>query len=185
MRWQTPDPLGFEDGLNLYAFFHNNPLRYQDHDGQVAIAIPFLIGVFGEGLTISVPTLYAIGGPIVGGALAWAVHRIDVWNDDDTRYLNEKTDENIDKNKDKTKPPYNGESLGEDPSVCPQEGFEWRGPGKPGSKQGGYFNPKTRERLRPDFHTPGHKPHWDYETSKPGGGKIEARLNTDGTWEWK
>jgi len=27
-RWLTPDPLGFEDGLNLYAYVHNNPMIY-------------------------------------------------------------------------------------------------------------------------------------------------------------
>lgn len=33
MRWQTADPLGFEDGLNLYAYVHNNPFYYKDPDG--------------------------------------------------------------------------------------------------------------------------------------------------------
>lgn len=30
-------------------------------------------------------------------------------------------------------------------------------------KMGGYWNEETKESLRPDFHTPGHKPHWDYK----------------------
>ena len=29
-RWLTPDPAGFTDGLNLYAFVKNNPLTYVD-----------------------------------------------------------------------------------------------------------------------------------------------------------
>ena len=29
-RWLTPDPLGFTDGPNLYAYVHNNPLIYVD-----------------------------------------------------------------------------------------------------------------------------------------------------------
>ena len=29
-RWLTPDPLGFEDGLNLYAYVHNKPMIYVD-----------------------------------------------------------------------------------------------------------------------------------------------------------
>ena len=36
-RWLTPDPIGFADGMNLYVFNHNNPLRYIDgatFDGQ-------------------------------------------------------------------------------------------------------------------------------------------------------
>ena len=29
-RWTTPDPLGFVDGPNLYAYVHNNPLTHFD-----------------------------------------------------------------------------------------------------------------------------------------------------------
>jgi RHS repeat-associated protein len=36
MRWQTADPLGFEDGLNLYTYVHNHPFYYKDPDGQFA-----------------------------------------------------------------------------------------------------------------------------------------------------
>ncbi|HRD56232.1 MAG TPA: RHS repeat-associated core domain-containing protein [Parachlamydiaceae bacterium] len=32
-RWLTPDPLGFADGPNLYAYVHNNPLIYVDPYG--------------------------------------------------------------------------------------------------------------------------------------------------------
>ena len=32
-RWMTPDPIGFEDGLNLYAYVHNNPLSISDPYG--------------------------------------------------------------------------------------------------------------------------------------------------------
>jgi RHS repeat-associated protein len=32
-RWTSPDPLGFEDGPNLYAYVHNNPFRYFDRLG--------------------------------------------------------------------------------------------------------------------------------------------------------
>ncbi|MFZ0564652.1 MAG: hypothetical protein WAM28_00420 [Chlamydiales bacterium] len=43
-----------------------------------------------------------------------------------------------------------------------------------------WYNPNTDESLHPDFNNPSHKPHWDYK-----GPEGEARLNTDGTWEWK
>ncbi|MHC8345723.1 RHS repeat-associated core domain-containing protein [Pseudomonas sp. RT6P73] len=33
-RWVSADPAGDVDGLNLYAFVKNNPLRYVDSDGQ-------------------------------------------------------------------------------------------------------------------------------------------------------
>ena len=32
-RWLTPDPKGFTDGPNLYAFVQSNPLLYVDHYG--------------------------------------------------------------------------------------------------------------------------------------------------------
>ena len=35
-RWTTPDPIGFGDGLNLYAFVKNNPLTHLDLYGLSA-----------------------------------------------------------------------------------------------------------------------------------------------------
>ena len=32
-RWLTPDPAGFTDGMNLYAFVHNDPLTHFDEYG--------------------------------------------------------------------------------------------------------------------------------------------------------
>ena len=32
-RWLTPDPAGFSDGMNLYAFVHNDPLTHLDEYG--------------------------------------------------------------------------------------------------------------------------------------------------------
>ncbi len=32
-RWLTPDPLGLRDGMNLYAYIHNNPLTHFDEYG--------------------------------------------------------------------------------------------------------------------------------------------------------
>lgn len=39
-RWITPDPLGFEDGPNLYTYAHNRPLVFIDPDGQFAFLAP-------------------------------------------------------------------------------------------------------------------------------------------------
>lgn len=38
-RWMTPDPAGYADGPNLYAYVHNHPLAYVDPDGQLAFFI--------------------------------------------------------------------------------------------------------------------------------------------------
>lgn len=57
-RWLTPDPLGFEDGLNVYAYVHNNPFRYHDPDGQFAFVIPlFFIGLETAGVAIALPSI--------------------------------------------------------------------------------------------------------------------------------
>ncbi len=34
-RWLTPDPAGFTDGMNLYAYVHNNPLTHIDEYGLI------------------------------------------------------------------------------------------------------------------------------------------------------
>ncbi len=36
-RWITPDPAGFEDGPNLYAYVHNSPLQYYDQFGLFSV----------------------------------------------------------------------------------------------------------------------------------------------------
>jgi RHS repeat-associated protein len=38
-RWLTPDPAGFTDGMNLYAFVHNNPLTHFDEYGLLDCGI--------------------------------------------------------------------------------------------------------------------------------------------------
>lgn len=35
-RWVSADPAGEVDGLNLYRFVRNNPLRYVDNDGEAS-----------------------------------------------------------------------------------------------------------------------------------------------------
>lgn len=45
-RWLTKDPIGFDDGLNLYAYVHNNPFYYSDPDGQFAASVPMVVTLF-------------------------------------------------------------------------------------------------------------------------------------------
>jgi RHS repeat-associated protein len=42
-RWTTPDPAGFLDGSNLYAYVHNNPLQYSDRFGLFADNLLWLL----------------------------------------------------------------------------------------------------------------------------------------------
>jgi hypothetical protein len=38
-RWTTPDPVGYADGPNLYAYVHNHPIAYIDPDGRFGFPI--------------------------------------------------------------------------------------------------------------------------------------------------
>jgi len=58
------------------------------------------------------------------------------------------------------RPPF--EELPQDPEQPPGPGFEWKGKGPPGSGEGSWTNPSTRERLYPDMDNEEHGPHWDY-----------------------
>lgn len=75
-RWITPDPAGFADGPNLYAYVHNQPLRYIDPDGRFAmILIPMAIGMAVEYClpTASVYLAEYAGGTAVAAALTGLV----------------------------------------------------------------------------------------------------------------
>ena len=88
----TPDPLGFEDGLNIYAFVHNNPLRYFDPDGQfvgaVFVAAPFVIEFFtiswGAASTVVISWVTVETVAVVGAAalVTSAVVSADKWVDE-------------------------------------------------------------------------------------------------------
>lgn len=63
----------------------------------------------------------------------------------------------------------------------PGKGFEWRGRGEPGSKEGGWYNPKTKETMHPDLdHPEPYGPHWDYK--HPEGWERGYRIYPDGTY---
>jgi RHS repeat-associated protein len=55
----------------------------------------------------------------------------------------------------------------QDPTKPPAEGWVWRGQSgsTPGSRQGSWYNPSTRESLHPDLNHPDPVgPHWDYKS---------------------
>lgn len=207
--WMTPDPLEDVDGPNYYRYLKNNPLYYVDPDGRWVLPAIYAAGtavvefftvtwggsaaVATAGATIgtttaaattastvvvSTITAEAFAGAAVGLAAGTALYQ-------GTKYLdgalNKDGEKKSEKDVDRDKLPYDGEFLGENPEVCPQEGFKWKGSGKPGSRGGAYWNDETKESLRPHLDGIGHKPHWDY-TPRKG---PKARLNTDGTWERK
>ena len=62
---------------------------------------------------------------------------------------------------------------GNDPTVSPGTGWEWRGP----SETGSWYNPSTGESLHPDLNHETHGPHWDYIPYKNG---PQYRIYPDG-----
>ncbi|MFI0434241.1 MAG: RHS repeat domain-containing protein [Parachlamydiaceae bacterium] len=107
MRWQTTDPLGFEDGLNLYCYVHNNPFCYKDPDGRFAFAIPFIVRAFGaEGVVIFGMTIEAIIGTTIGTTVGLAVYEGLKWADNTYNQVGKEagqTQEEVDKGKRKGK----------------------------------------------------------------------------------
>jgi RHS repeat-associated protein len=210
-RWISPDPLGPIDHSNLYQYLFNNPFRYKDPDGQsiggyllgfgeiilggalIASAGVLEIVTFG-GYTVGFGVQVGTGAALITSGLALTTyHGKDLslhgntfdQKFDLTQYL--RFDKRKRKNEEKNRydepgaPPYRGDELGDDPTKCPDEGFEWKGRGKIGSKKGRWYNKEKNQSLHPDIdHPPPQKPHWDYK-----GPEGEFRLNIDGTWEIK
>jgi RHS repeat-associated protein len=201
-RFLTPDPAGFLDSVNLYQYAFNNPYSYYDPNGEFIFlaAIPFAalltraaVKIFVDAIVAGVATW---GAYETGKVVAKEVGSSYTLSEFGWRTLVDNTgiaggilDYAVGKSEDKKKketpdpskkPPYDGKDLGTDPTKCPGEGFKWKGKGSSASGKGSWHNDKTKESLHPDFNYPGHKPHWDYE-----GPDGQARLNTDGTWEWK
>ncbi len=65
-RWLTPDPLGFADGPNLYAYERNNPLILYDSYGLAAT----------DGITLQDTAAWNIGSGFLNGVS----HPINTWN---------------------------------------------------------------------------------------------------------
>lgn len=123
-RWLTKDPLGFEDGLNLYAYVRNNPFRYTDPDGRFIMAVPLVITIvewsFGAAIASSPTWLPALGytlGYTAGTALiAYSCYELsNHLNKNDDQHLDEAKDDEKNvpevKNEDKFKFPKNPDDL--------------------------------------------------------------------------
>jgi RHS repeat-associated protein len=71
------------------------------------------------------------------------------------------------------------ENCGNPTTPPSEDGWEWRGKGPVGSKEGAWFNPDTRESLHPDLDNEDHGPHYDYKA--PDGSRW--RIYPDGRIE--
>ncbi|MCH9609385.1 MAG: hypothetical protein S4CHLAM45_05260 [Chlamydiales bacterium] len=196
-RWLTKDPAGFIDSLNLYQYALNNPFRYSDPTGEFIFSavIPFAL-VFTPAVVKICIDAVALG---IGSSVVYQGVKHAAANLGSPYTVSERTcygllgqtfnrydydfERELFSTVWKKAPPYDGKELGNDPTKKPGEGFEWRGKGKQGSKEGSWYNPETGEQLYPDLSHPAPiKPHWDYYGPNfPNG----ARLNIDGTWSSK
>ena len=181
-KWLTPDPA--QQTADPYQYCFNNPYSFIDPDGRWTVSIFNLAYGATAVLTCPLwaPNAMAVGAGIIVGYLAYeGTQQANAWYN---ARQQEKLEPWILKNADRL-PPYNGQELGIDPTVCPGEGFEWKGKGPPGSNLGSWVKgPKgSQEILHPDLNHPGPiGPHWDYEGPEfPEG----IRLFPNGTWSSK
>jgi len=106
MRWLTPDPLDFEDGLNLYSYVHNNPFKYRDADGCFAFVIPLITAAFSAAeITFAFTTLeVVVAAALTAGTTYIACEIADKLDN------NAKMDDNRKNAKEEKKKQPNGES---------------------------------------------------------------------------
>jgi RHS repeat-associated protein len=173
-QFLTVDPLEEISGAP-YNYTADNPLNYGDAVGL--LWTPVAGGAGGAdaacGLTVEIPgvdigTCGAAAGATAaaaGIALAHSIAGEESGNDEGEAELKEKEAER--------------ESCG-NPAESPGSKFKWKGKGEPGSEEGSWFDPETREYLRPDLES-SHGPHYDYRA--PDGSRY--RIYPDGRIEPK
>ena len=163
----------------MFAYCDNNPVNYYDPTGENAIAIRmgwFSILALLDSATPIIETILLVGGIslVVLAALDAAQNKTpekanDKPKEPPTSVTEPKTPSSDVEVPDVTYP-------GDDPTVAP-DGYEWRGKGPQGSKEGSYYNPKTDTSLHPDLNHPDPiGPHWDYN-----GPEGEFRIFPDGS----
>jgi hypothetical protein len=81
MRWQTTDPLGFAESLNLYRYVRNNPFCYQDPDGRFALPFPAILTLFKVtfGTGASVALLPALGATVACALVGYSCYQLCVY----------------------------------------------------------------------------------------------------------
>lgn len=187
MRWQTADPLGFEDGLNMYMYTRNNPFYYRDPDGKFVFIFPFAVAAFGSaGVTVSVISAAAIIESSIaiaaGLALGVAVYQTNKAADE---FFDPEANEPV-KNNGRKKPRYREENFpGTDADL--EKDPNWTETSHPSQRATGhreFVNESTGEKIRFDKGKPnetGHKTEDHYHRYNPNDTKASGRyLDCDG-----
>lgn len=180
------------NGLNLYAYCNNNPVMYIDPDGTEVVilsifallallvsAVAVLAILDFEYRTHTIRDLFVSVGDVFGNIFNGISGFF-------TSFVNAKNVSlpGLDYGGyvqwifSKWKP---GTWPGDDPTVSPGDGFEWKGKaGAPvGSPYGYWENKETGDRLHPDFqHKPPKGPHWGWYRLK----KFIMDLFRPGGW---
>jgi len=175
-RFTSVDPLmTIDENLvdpqrwNRYAYARTNPLRWVDPDGRmVFLAIPLIwqVGtaiVAAGSIYVSTPQGQQQVRAVVEGTgqlITKAVDRIRTWVSNEDSAAKAKSE--------KSPAPATAPKTKdfESPDSIPG-GWEWRGQGQPGSREGAYHNPKTKESMHDDrSHPDGRAPHWTYTDPK-------------------
>ena len=160
-------------GNNMFAYCLNNPVNMVDYSGHYAIeAIWAIILVI----------VAAVAIVIMADCFARIVVILINELISSSTYKAQKRKESSKKEETEPEPP-DVTYPGDDPTKAP-DGYEWRGEGESGSKEGNYYNPETGESWHSDLdHPEGKAPHWDYNYR--GSGVKGWRVYGDGTIELK
>ena len=156
-------------GYNLFVYCGNNPVNFVDYNGKTPAAVLTL--------ALAEPTL--LGELILAGAIAVVGGVLIAKNI--SAIFNYLKGKSKDKTPESSQPLNDSDELdieypGDDPTIAP-EGYEWRGRGEQGSREGSYYNPENNSSLHPDLNHPDPVgPHWDYN-----GPEGKFRIYPDGS----
>ena len=149
-RFLSRDPLGPNGGsTGLYEYVRNSPVGWRDPTGMRQD--PVVAGAVGVGTGVITLPAWVVPALIITAAAGAAFLTYE--------YVVKPI---LAKPTGPLKPP-DVTYPGDDPTVAP-EGYEWKGKGPQGSKDGNYARPDPKTSWHPDLnHDPPIGPHWDFK----------------------